>query len=175
MAMEQWGFFSGPHLLWHGASVASGYLRGLVTHTYWRAFSSGVVTTWFYVLGLPWLGFEHPTFHMQNTIYKKRRHTSCIKTNYMLYLYMLIMLNQSNRRKWLKLINFMFFPIQRPYCMFHFQVFFVFFFSIITAYVSKERPCWYSPVSSWFSPFYFIIFPKDWTEFLESFQVCSNC
>ena len=33
MAFEQWGFFSVPHLLWHGASVYNGHLRGLVTLT----------------------------------------------------------------------------------------------------------------------------------------------
>ena len=30
---EQWGFFSVPHLLWHGASVFNGHLRGPVTLT----------------------------------------------------------------------------------------------------------------------------------------------
>ena len=33
MAIEQWGFFSGSHLLWHGASVYNGHLRGPVTLT----------------------------------------------------------------------------------------------------------------------------------------------
>ena len=28
MAIEQWGFFSVPHLLWHEASVHNGHLRG---------------------------------------------------------------------------------------------------------------------------------------------------
>ena len=32
MAIEQWGFYSVPHLLWHGASVYKGYLRAPVTH-----------------------------------------------------------------------------------------------------------------------------------------------
>ena len=31
MAIEQWGFFSLPHLLWHGASVYNGHLRGPMT------------------------------------------------------------------------------------------------------------------------------------------------
>ena len=44
MAIEQWVFFSMPHLLWHGASVYNGHLREPVTHTYCRAFSSGAVT-----------------------------------------------------------------------------------------------------------------------------------
>ena len=33
MAIEQWGFFSVPHLLWHGAPVYNGHLRGPVTLT----------------------------------------------------------------------------------------------------------------------------------------------
>ena len=31
MSIEQWGFFSVPHLLWHVASVYNGHLRGPVT------------------------------------------------------------------------------------------------------------------------------------------------
>ena len=33
MAIEQWRFFSVPHLLWHGVSVYNGYLRSAVTLT----------------------------------------------------------------------------------------------------------------------------------------------
>ena len=33
MAIEQWGFFSVPHLLWHGAFVYDGHLQGPVTLT----------------------------------------------------------------------------------------------------------------------------------------------
>ena len=33
MAFEQLGFFSAPHLLWHGASVYNGHLQGPVTLT----------------------------------------------------------------------------------------------------------------------------------------------
>ena len=33
MAIEQWGLFSVPHLLWHGAPVYNGHLRGPVTLT----------------------------------------------------------------------------------------------------------------------------------------------
>ena len=40
------------HPLWHGTSVYNGQLREPVTHTYFRAFSSGAVTTCFYELGL---------------------------------------------------------------------------------------------------------------------------
>ena len=33
MTIKQWGFFCVPHLLWHGASVYNGHLRGPVTLT----------------------------------------------------------------------------------------------------------------------------------------------
>ena len=33
MAIEQWGFFSVPHLLWHGTSVYNSHLRGPATLT----------------------------------------------------------------------------------------------------------------------------------------------
>ena len=33
MAIEQWGFFSVPHLMWYRASVYYGHLRGPVTIT----------------------------------------------------------------------------------------------------------------------------------------------
>ena len=33
MAIEQWGSFSVPHILWHGASVYNGHLRRPVTLT----------------------------------------------------------------------------------------------------------------------------------------------
>ena len=33
MAIEQWGFFCVPHLLWHGESVYNGHLRGPVSLT----------------------------------------------------------------------------------------------------------------------------------------------
>ena len=33
MAIEQWGFYSVPHLLWHGTFVFNGHLRGPVTFT----------------------------------------------------------------------------------------------------------------------------------------------
>ena len=33
IAIERWGVFSIPHLLWHGASVYNGHLRGPVTLT----------------------------------------------------------------------------------------------------------------------------------------------
>ena len=33
MVIEQWGFFSMPHLLWHGASFYNGHLQESVTAT----------------------------------------------------------------------------------------------------------------------------------------------
>ena len=60
MAIEQWGFFSVPHLLWHGASVYNCHLRGSVTHTPITE-RLAAVSTCFYDLGLSLLGFEHPT------------------------------------------------------------------------------------------------------------------
>ena len=47
MAIEQWGFFSVPHLLWHGASVYKCHLRGRVTLTPIAVqLSLPVFTTW---------------------------------------------------------------------------------------------------------------------------------
>ena len=54
-----------PHLLWHGASVWNGHIRGSVKHTYSRAFGSGTVSTCFYGLGLLRLEFEHPAFRLR--------------------------------------------------------------------------------------------------------------
>ena len=46
-------------------AVAQSSPRSRDTHTYYRAFRSGAVTTCFYDLGLSRLGFEHPTFRLQ--------------------------------------------------------------------------------------------------------------
>ena len=74
MAIEQWGFFSVPHLLWQGASVYNGRLRGPVTNTFCWAFSSGAVTTCLHDLGLSWLIFEHPTFRLRGERSSPVRH-----------------------------------------------------------------------------------------------------
>ena len=74
MAIEQWGFFSVPHLLWHGASVYNGHLRGTITHNYCRAFGSGDVTTCCYDLGLSRLGFELPTLRLRGERSNRLRH-----------------------------------------------------------------------------------------------------
>ena len=64
MAFEQWGFFSVPHLLCHGATVYNGISED-PWHSH-RAFGNGAVTTCFYNLGLSRPGFEHPTFRMRS-------------------------------------------------------------------------------------------------------------
>ena len=70
IAIEQWGFFSVPHLLWHGASSP----RTRDTHTNWSAFCTGAVSTCFYDLGLSRLGFEHPTFSLRDARSNWLRH-----------------------------------------------------------------------------------------------------
>ena len=59
MAIEQWGFFSVPHLLWQEAYVYNGHLHGPSpwtrdAHTWCRAFGNRSVSTWFYDLILSW-------------------------------------------------------------------------------------------------------------------------
>ena len=46
MAIEQWGFFSLLHPLWHGPTLLNGHLRMTIrdTHTCCRAFGRGTVT-----------------------------------------------------------------------------------------------------------------------------------
>ena len=58
MAIEQWVFFSVPHLLWY-----NGHLQGPVTLApFAKHFPAhGAVTTCFKDLGLSLLGFKHPT------------------------------------------------------------------------------------------------------------------
>ena len=56
------GFFSMPHLLWHGSSIYNGHLQGPMTLTpdaesLAVEFSLPVLN-----LSMPWLRFEHPTF-----------------------------------------------------------------------------------------------------------------
>ena len=68
-AIEQWGFFSVPHLLWHyWASVYNGHLRGPVTHTCCRAFSNGTVTTRFFDLGRSWDSNTQPSACRANVL-----------------------------------------------------------------------------------------------------------
>ena len=81
MAIEQWGFISMPHLLWHGSSVKNDHLRKpRDTHTSCRAFSCGAVTTSFYDLGLSRLGLKHPTFRLRGERTNSMRHRRGLNT-----------------------------------------------------------------------------------------------
>ena len=64
MAIEQWGFFSVPHLLWPGASVYNGHFQVPVTLTpnaERLEMERLLHCTCFNDLRLSRLGFEHPT------------------------------------------------------------------------------------------------------------------
>ena len=61
IAIEQWGFFSVPRLLWHGTSVYNGHLWGPLTLTP----VAERLTSCFNDQGLSQSGFKHPTFRMQ--------------------------------------------------------------------------------------------------------------
>ena len=76
MAIEQRGFFSVHHLLYHESSVYNGHLQGpgTDTHTYCRAFGSRAVTACFNDLGLSRLGFDHPTFRLRRELNNPLRH-----------------------------------------------------------------------------------------------------
>ena len=63
MAIEQWGFFNVPHLLWYGASVYNGHLRGPVTLTpIAEHLAMQLSLPVFNDLGLWRLGFEPQNF-----------------------------------------------------------------------------------------------------------------
>ena len=81
MDIEQWGFFSVPHLLWHGLSVYNGHFRWPVTLTpiAERLFSNEAVISYFKDLGLSRLGFEHPTFRLQGECSGPLRHCCGLK------------------------------------------------------------------------------------------------
>ena len=64
MAIEQWGFFSMPHLLLHRAYVYNGHLQGLVTLTPIAQRLAVELSQPVFDLGPSRLGFEHPTFSM---------------------------------------------------------------------------------------------------------------
>ena len=94
------GFFSVPHLLWHGASVYNGYLRGPVTHylpSVWqwschylflrlRSVAAGIRTS---NLPLAWLICIH--LNSMNTCYSLSIFSSqlyiYISLNYIHYIY----------------------------------------------------------------------------------------
>ena len=62
VAIEQCGFFSEAHLLWHPFRMV---ISEDPWHTYCRAFGSEALTTCFHDLGLSRLGFENPTFRLR--------------------------------------------------------------------------------------------------------------
>ena len=74
MAIEQWGFFNVPHLLWNGASVYNGHLRGPVTLTPIAERLAVGLSLSDYDLALSLLGFEHPIFHLQGERSNPLRH-----------------------------------------------------------------------------------------------------
>ena len=68
-------FVSLPHLLWHGASIYNGHLRGSMTLTpVDEHLAVELSLPVFYGLGLSQLGFEHPTFRMQGQRSNPLRH-----------------------------------------------------------------------------------------------------
>ena len=52
VAMEQWGFFSMPHLLWHGALVYNCYFRGPATLT---SVAEGLAVELLLPMSTPWV------------------------------------------------------------------------------------------------------------------------
>ena len=88
MAIEQWGFLSVPHQLWHGATVCNGHL-GDPRHSYIQPSVVSVeVTNCFYDLDLSRLEFEHPTFRFRgersNTLRHRRGRVVVSYENYCL-------------------------------------------------------------------------------------------
>ena len=72
MAIEQWGFFSMPHILWHGTSVNNGHLRG---HSHLlQSVLHETAFTWFNDLDLSRVGFEHPSFRLPSERSNRLRH-----------------------------------------------------------------------------------------------------
>ena len=71
MIIEQWGFFSVPHLLLDSNILLLwSSLRTCFTHIYFRAF----ITPSIFYLGLLYVGFEHPTFCMRGERSKRQCH-----------------------------------------------------------------------------------------------------
>ena len=70
IAFDQWGFFSVPNLLWHGASVYNGHLRVPVTLTP----IAERLPVELSLPGLPRLGFQHATFRLRGERSNPLRH-----------------------------------------------------------------------------------------------------
>ena len=77
MAIEQWGFCSAAHILWHPFIL-------FISNC--RAFGSGDVTTRFNDLGLSQLRFEHPTFRMRGDCSNWPRHHRSLNLVFYQYL-----------------------------------------------------------------------------------------
>ena len=76
MVIEQWGFFSVPQLLWHGASVYNDHLRELVTLTPVAEVLAVELSLPVLMMGLSRTGFKHPTFRMRGERSNRLRHRS---------------------------------------------------------------------------------------------------
>ena len=89
-AIELWGFFCVPHLLWHGASVYNGQLLGPVTLTPIAEND----------LGLSLLEFEHPTFT-----------TTTFTTSYYYYYWVandeMVQSHKQNNHKYIKMQTYL--------------------------------------------------------------------
>ena len=71
MTIEQWGFFSVLHLLWHWTSVFNGHFRGPET---FKPIAEHLAVACSNDLGLSRLRFEHPTFRLQGQYSNPLRH-----------------------------------------------------------------------------------------------------
>ena len=72
LAIEQWGFFSVAHILWHGASGFYGHLRGHVTFT--PNANRLAMELLLPDLGMSQLGFKHPTIRLRGKCSNPLRH-----------------------------------------------------------------------------------------------------
>ena len=89
IAVEQWRFFSMPHLLRHETSVYWSSPRTRDTHISCRVFGSDVVTTCFNSLGPSQMEFEHQTFRVRgehsNRLHHLRRRMLCHSNMFLLW------------------------------------------------------------------------------------------
>ena len=75
MALEQCGFYSVPHLLWHRASVYNCHLgEPVILIPVAKRLAVELSLPVFYDLGLSRLGFEHPIFRMRGKRSNRLRH-----------------------------------------------------------------------------------------------------
>ena len=81
MAIEHWGFFSVPHLLWHGASVYNGHLRGPVILTPIAERFKVELSLCFNDVRLSQSGFEHPTSCARHRLRHQRGTNNVIDVN----------------------------------------------------------------------------------------------